>query len=109
MLIEMALTDIDGKRALLRLPALNFSLAYEEEPLLKLGGVPLGKVIVSKKSATALRSITGGDPMDVKGFDRNHLTLVKPYDQCDCVYRWVADALLKGLTHDAAACRATCP
>jgi pimeloyl-ACP methyl ester carboxylesterase len=74
-------------------PRLNFYSAYERKPV-----PPLTRLIVSRASATAFTNALG----DVdKGFDVDHLRLVKPKNSTDDkIYKWTSGALRKSLDRD---------
>jgi len=95
VLMEFAFASIGSKRVLLGLEPLRIAAAYEEKPF-KIGGrFPTGKIIVSKRSATAISEHSLQNDA-TKGFDRDHSTLVKPKDRDDDVYKWVREQIRLG-------------
>ena len=89
VLIELSLDSIDEKRQMLGLSSLRISAGYETVPY-------LGKIIVTKESATKVASQDRpghGDSDLIRGFQRNHLNLVKPRSTNDCVYKWVSEQI----------------
>lgn len=85
-MMTVSVNDIIFKRE--QCPSLNFYVGYEKKALF------LNK-IVSPESATS--SIMCPPPTDsdsdwrncIRGFDRDHISLVKPADASDDVYKWV--------------------
>jgi hypothetical protein len=89
VLTELALDNIDAKRQVLGLPRLLISSGYEKKPMLH------SVIIVNERRATAVASAELPDTE--MGFERDHISLVKPKDQNDPVYKWVREQIQHGI------------
>jgi hypothetical protein len=77
-------------------PSLKVFAAYEE-----LGVTPVG-IVVDRQSATL-------DASEVKGFNRDHISLPKPVGTNDEVYVWAKRSMVDCLDGLAACPAAACP
>jgi pimeloyl-ACP methyl ester carboxylesterase len=84
---------ISKKRFEANCPSIFAQVAYEELPVQPLG------IIVGRDSALALASATAEHTnIDVMGFARNHVDIVKPTGFNDPVYQWVKELILNCAT-----------
>ncbi len=80
-LLNATLVDIINKHHQVYCPRLNFYSGFEQEPVSALG------IVVTEESATKYADLS-------KGFERNHINLVKPPNRDDPVYVWVKESMM---------------
>ncbi|MBK9948286.1 MAG: hypothetical protein IPP12_14010 [Nitrospira sp.] len=76
-----------GKRDRFSCPSISIKVAYEQLPV-----PPLG-IIVTEESASSF-TLSAKGYLDKKGFNRNHIDIVKPTGFNDPVYQWVKQGVL---------------
>ena len=88
--------DFAAKHEAMGCPSLKVFAAYEE-----LGVTPVG-IVVDRQSATL-------DASEIKGFNRDHISLPKPVGTNDEVYAWAKRSMVDCLDGLAACPAAACP